>query len=129
MTGHSLLIPWDVACDRDVRPAARLVLARLMELGGPGRLVFESAQDLGRSVGLSARAVNNALRELARAGRIVREVRHGGPGRPRGWRVLAGGGLAAAQSVEVPAEPDPPPRKGIQLLLFVEPRANEGVRP
>jgi len=131
MERRDLIVPEVVLIDRSLRPAARLVLARLGELGGPGRLVFESAADLGRSVGLRERAASNALAELEAAGRIVREVTHSGPGHPRGWRVLVGGVLGAAQPAEAPAEPkpDPPPRKGEQLILFDNPRASERARP
>lgn len=114
-----LVVPAAVLADADLRPAAKLILARLLELVRGGGLVFASRSALARDLGMSARAVESALRALERGGRIVREVSHGGRNRPRGYRVLAAvPRLAALRALPAGDEGSMPARKPIQLCLF-----------
>ena len=119
MNVQSLLIPAGVLADPDLRPTAKLVLARLLKRARGGGLVFVSRADLGRDLNMRERTVESGLRELQRRRLIIREVSHGGRGRPRGWRVL-GAALRLVGLRAVPAGDEarlyPPTVR--QLTLF-----------
>ena len=119
MTSENLLIPATVLADADLRPAAKLVLARLVDLARGGGLVFISRSALAGELGLRTRAVKGALRALEAGGWIVREVSHGGRGRPQGYRVLgAAPRLATLRAVPAGDEAKLHPPKVRQPTLF-----------
>jgi biotin operon repressor len=96
-----------------------LVLVLLQDLAENSTIVFVSRAALAHLLGTSDRAVEHALRTLQASGWIVREMSHGGRGRPRGFRVIgAYPRLAGMRAVPAGDEAYLHPTKPVQLSLF-----------
>ena len=119
METDGLTIPPAVLADADLRPAAKLALARMLDLARGGGLVFISRSDLGRDLGMTNRAVKTALRELVKRRLVVCECTHSGRGRPRGYRNLgAAARLAGLRAIPAGEETNLYPPKVRQPTLF-----------
>jgi hypothetical protein len=130
MTDQGLLVPAGVLADADLRPAAKLVLARLLELARGHGLAFRSRSALAADLGLGCRTVEAALRSLEAKGWLALEVSHNGRSRPRGFRVKgAAQHLANLPATTADEGADVGPGRVKQLTLFdTSPSKAEGIR-
>jgi len=119
MNPEGLSIPVALLADTALRPAAKLVLGRLMQLARGGGLAFVSQSQLAGELGVSEEAAERALRALRAKGRIALVVSQAGRGQARGYRVAGIAprftALGPTQDGEQEAEG---PRRATQLLLF-----------